>query len=148
MIGIYPLLPDETTNILALDFDDGEWQKDVSAVRDVCNEHNIPCCVERSRSGAGAHLWIFFASPKSAAMARKLGSGLLTEAMKKRHNISFSSYDRMFPNQDTMPSGGFGNLIALSLQKQAVLRGNSVFIDENFTPYPNQWAYLYLIKAH
>lgn len=146
VIGIYPLLPDETTNILALDFDDGEWQKDVSAVHDVCNEHNIPCCIERSRSGAGSHLWIFFASPISAAMARKLGSGLLTEAMKRRHNISFSSYDRMFPNQDTMPSGGFGNLIALPLQKQAVLRGNSVFVDENFTPYPDQWAFLSCVE--
>lgn len=146
VIGIYPLLPDETTNILALDFDDGEWQKDVSTVRDVCNEHNIPCCVERSRSGAGAHLWIFFATPISAAMTRKLGSGLLTEAMKRRHNISFSSYDRMFPNQDTMPSGGFGNLIALPLQKQAVLHGNSVFIDENFTPYPDQWAFLSCVE--
>lgn len=146
VIGIYPMLPDETTNILTPDFDDEDWQKDVSAVRDICNEYNIPCCVERSRSGAGAHLWIFFETPVTAAMARKLGSGLLTEAMKKRHEISFGSYDRMFPNQDTMPSGGFGNLISLLLQKQAVLRVNSVFVDENFIPYPDQWEYLSCIQ--
>ncbi len=146
VIGIYPMLPDETTNILMPDFDDEDWQKDVSAVRDICNEYNIPCCVERSRSGAGAHLWIFFETPVTAAMARKLGSGLLTEAMKKRHEISFGSYDRMFSNQDTMPSDGFGNLIALSLHKQAVLRVNSVFVDENFIPYPDQWEYLSCIQ--
>ncbi len=142
VIGIYPMLIDETTNMLVLDFDDGEWKKDVSAVRDMCRKHNIPYCVERSRSGEGAHLWIFFETALSAVTARKLGSIILTEAMKKRHNIKFSSYDRMFPNQDTMPSGGFGNLIALPLQKQAVLHGNSVFVDEAFTPYPDQWAYL------
>lgn len=146
VIGIYPMLPDETTNILVLDFDDGDWQKDSAAVREICNEHGIPCCVERSRSGAGAHLWIFFETPIKAAMARKLGSGLLTEAMEKRHEIKFSSYDRMFPNQDTMPSGGFGNLIALPLQKQAVLRGNSVFVDESYKPYPDQWEYLSCVR--
>ncbi|MCI7349720.1 MAG: DEAD/DEAH box helicase family protein [Ruminococcus sp.] len=146
VIGIYPMLPDETTNILVLDFDDEDWQKDAAAVREICNEHSIPCCVERSRSGAGAHLWIFFETPIKAAVARKLGSGILTEAMKKRHEISFSSYDRMFPSQDTMPSGGFGNLIALPLQKQAVLRGNSVFVDESYKPYPDQWAYLSCVR--
>lgn len=142
VIGIYPMLPDETTNLLVLDFDDGDWKSDAAAVRSVCEEHKIPCCVERSRSGEGAHVWIFFEKPVSAALARKLGSGILTEAMKKCHTIGFSSYDRMFPNQDTMPSGGFGNLIALPLQKQSVIHGNSVFVDENFQPYPDQWAYL------
>ncbi|MGN1305044.1 MAG: TOTE conflict system archaeo-eukaryotic primase domain-containing protein [Oscillospiraceae bacterium] len=142
VIGIYPMLPDETTNLLVLDFDDGDWKSDAAAVRSVCKELGIPCCVERSRSGKGAHLWIFFEKSVSAALARKLGSGILTEAMKKCHTIGFSSYDRMFPNQDTMPSGGFGNLIALPLQKQAVIHGNSVFVDENFQTYPDQWAYL------
>lgn len=142
VIGIYPMLSDETTNLLVLDFDDGDWKSDAAAVRSVCKEYNIPCCVERSRSGEGAHIWVFFEKPISAASARKLGSGILTEAMKKCHTISFDSYDRMFPNQDTMPTGGFGNLIALPLQKQAVLRGNSLFIDENFQPYSDQWAYL------
>lgn len=142
VIGIYPMLPDETTNLLVLDFDDGDWKSDAAAVRSVCREPDIPCCVERSRSGEGAHIWFFFEKPVSAALARKLGSGILTEAMKKCHTISFNSYDRMFPNQDTMPSGGFGNLIALPLQKQAVLRGNSLFVDENFQSYPDQWEYL------
>lgn len=111
VIGIYPMLPDETTYFLAIDFDDGDWQKDISAVRKICMEHDIPCAVERSRSGEGGHLWVFFDAPVSATKARKLGSGILTQAMKERHEIKFDSYDRMFPNQDTMPIGGFGNLI-------------------------------------
>ncbi|MBP0975003.1 MAG: NAD(P)H-dependent oxidoreductase [Oscillospiraceae bacterium] len=142
VIGIYPMQPDETTCFLAIDFDDGDWQKDISAVRDVCRSNNIPCVAERSRSGEGGHLWVFFDTPIPAAKARKLGSGLLTEAMKSRHEIKFDSYDRMFPNQDTMPVGGFGNLIALPLQKQAVKRGNSVFVDEYFMSYHDQWAFL------
>ena len=109
VIGIYPMLIDETTNMLVLDFDDGDWKKDVSAVRDMCRTHKIPYSIERSRSGEGAHLWIFFETALSAVTARKLGSIILTEAMKKRHNIKFSSYDRMFPNQDTMPSGELAN---------------------------------------
>lgn len=109
VIGIYPMLIDETTNMLVLDFDDGDWKKDVSAVRDMCRTHKIPYCIERSRSGEGAHLWIFFETALSAVTARKLGSIILTEAMKKRHNIKFSSYDRMFPNQDTMSSGELTN---------------------------------------
>ncbi len=145
VIGIYPLLPDETTYFLVIDFDDGYWQKDISVVRDVCKSLNIPCAVERSRSGEGGHLWVFFDTPVTAAKARKFGSGLLTEAMKSRHEIKFDSYDRMFPNQDTMPTGGFGNLIALPLQKQAVKHGNSVFVDEFFMPYPDQWAFLSVI---
>ena len=146
MIGIYPMLPDETTNFLVIDFDDGDWKADIAAVRKVCTEHNIPCAVERSRSGEGGHLWIFFEDPISAAKARKLGSGILTQAMQERHEIKFTSYDRMLPNQDTMPVGGFGNLIALPLQKQAVLRGNSVFVDEYFMPYSDQWAFLSCLK--
>lgn len=108
--------------------------------------HDIPCAVERSRSGEGGHLWVFFESPVSAAKARKLGSGLLTQAMKERHEIKFDSYDRMFPNQDTMPDGGFGNLIALPLQKQAVKHGNSIFIDEYFMPYRDQWAFMSCVR--
>ena len=108
--------------------------------------NDFPCAVERSRSGEGGHLWVFFEFPVSAVKARKLGSGLLTQAMKERHEIKFDSYDRMFPNQDTMPSGGFGNLIALPLQKQAVKRENSVFIDDYFMPYRDQWAFLSCIR--
>lgn len=142
VIGIYPMRPDETTCFLAIDFDDGDWKSDIAAVRKVCTNHEISCAVERSRSGEGGHLWLFFENPVSAAKARKFGSGLLTAAMQERHEIRFDSYDRMFPNQDTMPTGGFGNLIALPLQKQAVLRGNSVVVDEFFMPYSDQWAFL------
>ena len=99
-------------------------------------------CVERSRSGNGAHAWIFFESPVPAVTARKLGSGILTKAMERRGELSFKSYDRLFPNQDTMPDGGFGNLVALPLQDLARKSGNSVFLDEQFRPYDDQWAYL------
>lgn len=146
VVGIYPMLLDETVWFLAIDFDDGDWQKDISVVRKICDENGVPCSVERSRSGKGGHLWLFFESPISAAKARKLGSCLLTCAMNERHELKFSSYDRMLPNQDTMPKGGFGNLIALPLQKQAVKNGNSVFVDHDFLPYADQWAYLSQVK--
>src|SRR3989339_74448 len=112
----------------------------------MCTENNIPIAVERSRSGNGAHIWIFFEEPVSATIARKLGSSLLTCVMNNRHEISFKSYDRLFPSQDIMPKGGFGNLIALPLQGYARRLGNSVFIDEKVVPYPDQWAYLSEIK--
>lgn len=140
--GIYPLFPEETCWFLAIDFDGEEWQKDVSAVRNVCSEFTIPVATERSRSGNGAHAWFFFEQPVPAPEARKFGSALLTYSMNQRHEIAFKSYDRLFPNQDTMPKGGFGNLIALPLQKAAREKGNSVFIDENNQPYRDQWAFL------
>lgn len=140
--GIYPLLSDETCWFLAIDFDGEEWQKDIKTIMEVCPEFNIPIAVERSRSGNGAHVWFFFEQPVSASAARKFGSALLTYAMTQRHEIAFKSYDRLFPNQDTMPKGGFGNLIALPLQKEAREKGNSVFIDENFRPFSDQWAFL------
>ena len=142
VIGIYPMLQDETCLFLCVDFDDDSFEKDVTAFREVCEELNVPICVERSRSGNGAHAWIFFESPVPAVLARKLGSGILTKAMEKRGELSFKSYDRLFPNQDTMPDGGFGNLVALPLQGLARKSGNSVFVDEQFRPYDDQWAYL------
>lgn len=142
VIGIYPMLIDETCYFLCVDFDDKEYEKDVLAFCEICDELKVPAYTERSRSGCGAHVWIFFVAPVPAAMARKLGSLLLTKAMKHRSELSFSSYDRLFPNQDTMPNGGFGNLIALPLQGKARKQGNSVFVDRNFNPYPDQWAYL------
>ena len=142
VVGIYPLLPDETCRFLAIDFDDEGWQKDISALRDICSEFAIPVAVERSRSGSGAHAWFFFTEPLLSAMARKFGTALLTRATNKRHEITFKSYDRFFPSQDTMPKGGLGNLIALPLQKAARSNGNSEFIDENFASYVDQWAYL------
>jgi len=146
VVGIYPMLIDETCHFLAIDFDEGEWQKDISALRDACSEFDIPVSVERSRSGNGAHAWFFFENALSAILARKLGSALLTHSMIKRHEITFKSYDRFFPNQDTLPRGGLGNLIALPLQKDARNYKNSVFVDENFKPYDDQWQFLATIK--
>ncbi len=144
--GIYPMRLDETCWFLAVDFDDGEWQKDTSALREVCEEFAIAVAVERSRSGNGAHAWFFFESPISASIARRFGTSLLTYAMSKRHEITFKSYDRFFPNQDTMPKGGLGNLIALPLQKEARKGGNSEFVDGDFESYADQWAFLDAIR--
>lgn len=144
--GIYPMLPDETCCFLAIDFDEAGWQYDISTVRNDCAELDIPFAVERSRSGNGGHLWFFFENPLSAALARKFGTALVTHSMTRRHEIRFKSYDRMFPNQDTMPRGGFGNLIALPLQKAARIYHNSEFIDENFESYGDQWAFLSSIQ--
>ena len=144
--GIYPMQLDETCYFLAIDFDDEGWEKDISLLRNVCKEFDISFAVERSRSGNGAHIWFFFDEPISAALARKFGTSLLTYSMNKRHEIKFKSYDRFFPNQDTMPKGGFGNLIALPLQMAARKKGNSVFIDEYFKPYSDQWEFLSSIK--
>lgn len=146
VIGIYPMLQDETCLFLCADFDEESFEKDVSAYKEVCIENDVPVYIERSRSGNGAHAWIFFESPVSAVLARKLGSGILTKAMEKRGDLSFKSYDRFFPNQDTMPEGGFGNLVALPLQGIARKNGNSVFVDEFFHPYEDQWAYLSAVK--
>ena len=142
VVGIYPLLPDDRTWLLCADFDDGGWQEDVIAFCEAARRCGLTPAVERSRSGEGAHVWFFFAEPLLAADARKLGSMLLTQAMAKRHELSFRSYDRLFPSQDTMPKGGFGNLIALPFQGQAQKNGNSLFVDERFVPYLDQWAFL------
>lgn len=146
VVGIYPIMSDDTCTFLAIDFDDGDWQENVTAVRNVCTTWNVPCSVERSRSGDGAHLWIFFKEPISCPTVRKLGSSLLTSAMEQGGKLKLDSYDRMFPCQDTLPNGGFGNLIALPLQGLARKRGNSVFVDENFMPFSDQWSYLASVK--
>jgi superfamily II DNA or RNA helicase len=144
--GIYPLRQDEKCHFLAIDFDKDGWQEDVSTLKEVCTAFAVPVAVERSRSGHGAHAWFFFADPVAASLARKFGSALLTCAMSQRYQIKFKSYDRFFPNQDTMPKGGFGNLIALPLQKAARQNSNSVFIDERFQPYEDQWSFLAQIR--
>ncbi len=146
VVGIYPLLDGDTCCFLALDFDKDGWQDNVSAFRQVCFEYNIPVAVERSRSGNGAHVWIFFEDKLPAFTARRLGSFLLTETMSKHYQLDMKSYDRLFPNQDTLPKGGFGNLIALPLQKEAAKLGNSLFIDDNFKPYPGQYEFLTSIR--
>ncbi|OGR00042.1 MAG: restriction endonuclease subunit R [Deltaproteobacteria bacterium RIFOXYA12_FULL_61_11] len=146
VLGVYPLLLDETCWFLAADFDKKTWQEDIAAFAETCDLHSVPVAIERSRSGNGAHAWFFFASPVPAVAARKLGCFLITETMARRHQLSMESYDRLFPNQDTMPKGGFGNLIALPLQREAREAGNSVFVDESFNPWPDQWAFLAGVK--
>ena len=142
VMGVYPLLSDDTCWFLAADFDKKTWQDDVTAFAETCKLHAVPVAVERSRSGNGAHAWFFFASPVPAVAARKLGCFLITETMARRHQLSMQSYDRLFPNQDTMPKGGFGNLIALPLQRRARDASNSVFVDGAFKFWPDQWAFL------
>ncbi len=142
VIGIYPLLLDETCWFLAADFDGEGWREDAVAVLETCQQNGVPAALERSRSGEGAHLWIFFTGPVPAATAGRLGCFLLTETMNRRPQLSMASYDRLFPNQDTMPQGGFGNLIALPLQQAARKAGNTVFLDPRLEPHPDPWAYL------
>ena len=140
--GVYPLLPGDACGFLAADFDKASWAEDANALMETCRLKGVPAGLERSRSGNGGHVWIFFAEPVSARLARQLGSVLITETMERRPEIGFASYDRLFPNQDTMPLGGFGNLIALPLQNTARKTGNSVFVDADMRPYDDQWAYL------
>jgi superfamily II DNA or RNA helicase len=140
--GVYPMLPDETCWFLAADFDKESWAADALAMIETCKAKGVPAALERSRSGAGAHVWIFFSEPIPARTARQLGAALMTETMERRPEIGFASYDRFFPSQDTMPVGGFGNLIALPLQRRAREQGNSVFIDEALRPHEDQWALL------
>ncbi len=142
VMGVYPLLEDETCWFLAIDFDKSSWQDDAGAFAETCRALEVPVAVERSRSGNGAHLWFFFAAPVAASVVRKMGCSLLTETMSRRHELSMGSYDRLFPNQDTMPRGGFGNLIALPLQYEPRQQGNSVFVDASFQAYYDQWSYL------
>jgi superfamily II DNA or RNA helicase len=140
--GVYPMLPDETCWFLAADFDKESWAADAAAMVETCKAKGVPAALERSRSGNGAHVWIFFSEPVPARAARQLGAAIMTETMERRPEIGFASYDRFFPSQDTMPIGGFGNLIALPLQRRAREHGNSVFIDEALRPYDDQWAFL------
>ena len=141
-IGVYPMLPDDTCRFLAADFDKASWRRDAGAFLEACRLKDVPAALERSRSGNGAHVWIFFAEPMSAALARRLGAHLVTEAMERNPDIGFESYDRFFPSQDKVPAGGFGNLIALPLQGGPREGGNSVFLDDSFDPHADQWAFL------
>jgi superfamily II DNA or RNA helicase/very-short-patch-repair endonuclease len=140
--GVYPLLQDETCLFLAVDFDKANWREDAVAFVEACRRLDLPAALERSRSGRGAHVWFFFAEAIPAALARRLGSHVLTETMEGRPDIGLDSYDRLFPNQDTMPQGGFGNLIALPLQKGPRKQNNSVFLDDHLVPWADQWAFL------
>lgn len=172
VIGLYPLLPENLCLFLAIDFDahapkaqttitsthandqksynhkenEALWKSDILAVHKTSSELNIPSYMEISRSGNGGHLWFFFEDNISARLARNFGSAILKLTMQKRHSISFESFDRMFPNQDEIPKGGYGNLIALPLQGKAVKEGHSVFVDEDFKPFDDQWRFLSSIK--
>ncbi len=128
------MLEDDHCYFLAVDFDKKDFREDVSAFLEMCRKLNVPATLERSRSGNGAHVWIFFSTPILARTARQMGCFILTEAMESRPGLGFKSYDRFFPNQDTMPSG--------PLQGKPRKNGNSVFLDDFFTPYPDQWKYL------
>ena len=141
-VGVYPLLEDDTCHFLAVDFDEADWQQDAQAFMQSCNALGVPAALEISRSGQGAHAWVFFAGRVSARDARRLGTAIISHTCARTRQLKLASYDRLFPNQDTMPKGGFGNLIALPLQKLPRERGCSVFVDATLRPYGDQWAYL------
>ncbi len=141
-IGTYAITESDACVFLAADFDGDGWMVDITAYKKAALSMGVHAHIERSRSGNGAHAWIFFSDPIPAQMARRLGTAIVSKALQERHTLSLKTYDRLFPNQDYLPKGGFGNLIALPLQKRARDKGNSVFVDESFIPYPNQWEYL------
>lgn len=145
-VGIYPLLTDDTCYFLAADFDEADWREDAQGFMQSCRELQIPAALEISRSGNGAHVWIFFADPVPAREARLLGAALISHTCDRTRQLSLASYDRFFPNQDTLPKGGFGNLIALPLQKQPREQGRSVFVDERLAPYSDQWTFLASVR--
>ncbi|MGA2956222.1 MAG: DEAD/DEAH box helicase family protein [Thermodesulfobacteriota bacterium] len=145
-IGVYPLLPEETCWFLAVDFDKKAWQEDAAVFLKTCGEMGVPASLERSRSGKGGHIWMFFDRPVQASLARKFGCAILTRSMERRHQIGLDSYDRFFPTQDTMPKGGFGNLIALPLQRAPREKGNSVFLNPAFEAHADQWLFLSTIE--
>lgn len=142
VMGIYPLLADDTCWLLAIDLDGRSWRKDVAAIREACTELEVAPAVERSRSGRGAHVWFFFDAAVPAALARRFGLMLLTDAMAHCPTLGMASYDRLFPSQDMLPTGGFGNLIALPLQRDARQHGNTLFLNDALEAYQDQWAYL------
>ena len=155
VIGVYPLLPDGTCRFIVFDFDNHEkgaeatdfanvnteWHKEVDALRKMCEINGIHPLVERSRSGKGAHVWIFFQKAIPASLARNFGFLLLDKGSESINMKSFHYYDRMYPSQDV--ASGVGNLIALPLQGQALKNGNSAFVDKNWNAYPDQWDALF-----
>ncbi len=148
VMGIYPLLEDETCKFLAIDFDKKGWQDEILSAKSVFTEYGIDSYIERSRSGNGGHLWVFFCDHVEAHIARKLGIKVLETVMSRTGNSKFESFDRLFPNQDHMPKGGYGNLIALPLQRQSVEKENSVFVDDAFHMYASQTAVLQSIRRY
>jgi len=146
-VGVYPLLDDDSCYFLAVDFDKAEWREDARAFVQSCDELGVPVSLEISRSGQGAHAWVFFTNKVSARDARRLGTAIISHACARTRQLKLESYDRLFPNQDTMPKGGFGNLIALPLQKKPRENGCSVFVDASLQPYSDQWAFLLSVRT-
>lgn len=146
-VGVYPLLEDDSCYFLAADFDEADWRDDARVFIQSCEELGVPAALEISRSGQGAHAWVFFASRVSARDARRLGTAIISHTCSRTRQLKLESYDRLFPNQDTMPKGGFGNLIALPLQKWPRESDFSVFVDAELRPYPDQWAFLAAIQS-
>jgi superfamily II DNA or RNA helicase len=145
-VGIYPLTLDESSYFLAIDFDKENWREDAISFIKTCRACSIPAVLERSQSGNGGHVWIFFAEPISASLVRSLGTALLTQTMRLCKTIHMRSYDRLFPNQDTLPRGGLGNLIALPLQGSRRKNGNSIFLNDELQPYSDPWEPLLTIR--
>jgi len=148
-IGVYPLLKENTCRFLACDFDKAGWELDALAYLQSCASYGIPAYLEKSRSGNGGHAWVFFSAPVQAVSARQMGLRLLRDTMEKRAEVDLASYDRFFPNQDFMPRGGFGNLIALPLQKQRREIGCTEFLDlesPGLNPHPDQWSFLSSVR--
>jgi superfamily II DNA or RNA helicase len=141
-VGVYPLLADDTCYFLAADFDEAQWREDAKAFCQSCKELGVPVALEISRSGSGAHAWVFFNGSVSARDARRLGTAIISHTCARTRQLKLESYDRLFPNQDAMPKGGFGNLIALPLQKHPRENGCSVFVDADLRPYQDQWGFL------
>src|SRR6266542_297535 len=142
-VGVYPLLKGDTCWFLACDFDGPRWALDALAYVASCREEGIPAAIERSRSGAGGHIWIFFSGPVPAVDARRLGMYLLRQTMARQGEMDLESYDWLFPSQDFLPRGSFGNLIALPLQGKSREQGNTEFLDPTtMEPWPDQWAFL------
>ncbi|MGB5834669.1 MAG: DEAD/DEAH box helicase family protein [Thiohalocapsa sp.] len=141
-IGIYPLLEDDTCYFLAVDFDKADWRADARAFAQSCEDLSVPVALEISRSGEGAHAWIFFDDRVPAHEARRLGTALISHTCARTRQLELTSYDRLFPNQDKLPKGGFGNLIAVPLQKQPRENQCSLFVDSNWHAYTDQWAFL------
>ncbi|MGH9553735.1 MAG: TOTE conflict system archaeo-eukaryotic primase domain-containing protein, partial [Terriglobales bacterium] len=139
-IGVYPMLTNETCWFLAVDFDESTWKEDALTFVEQCESAAINSYLERSRSGNGGHVWIFFDSPMPANQARKLGAALISKSREHAFSSTFKSYDRMFPNQDTLPTGKFGNLIALPMQHESAKNGNSLFVDKTLEPFEDQWT--------
>lgn len=145
-VGVYPLLENDTCYFLAVDFDEADWRGDARVFMQSCHELGVPAALEISRSENGSHAWMFFGNRVSARDARRLGTAIISHTCSRTRQLKLESYDRLFPNQDTMPKGGFGNLIALPLQKWSRESNCSVFVDADLRPYPDYWSCLASIQ--